>query len=143
MTLIKRQESLIPTIWNELVENSFFTHPLNGHADKTIPAVNLSEDSDNFFIDIAAPGLTKELFKINLNKNKLTVSSEHQNSDIEINKSFTRKEFGFTSFSRTFTLPQAADLNSIDASYENGILSLLIPKKEEAKENLEREISIR
>ena len=58
-------------------------------------------------------------------------------------RNFTRNEFGFTSFSRTFTLPQAADLNSIDASYENGILSLLIPKKEEAKENLEREISIR
>jgi HSP20 family protein len=145
MTLIKRQEGLVPSVWNDFIENSLFSHTTNGHAAKTIPAVNLSEDNENFYIELAAPGLTKESFNIQLTKNKLTISAEQAVSTETENKTknFTRKEFGFSSFTRTFTLPQTADLDKIEGEYENGILQLIISKKEEAKENFERTITIK
>lgn len=141
MNLIKRQESFIPTVWDNLIENSLFNHATNGHSEKTIPAVNLSEDTDNFYIALAAPGLKKEKFNINLVKNKLTVSAE--NIEKEETKKFSRIEFGFSSFSRTFTLPNIADFSNIEATYVDGILNISIAKKEEAKENMERKIEIR
>lgn len=141
MSLIKRQESFIPSVWDNLIENSLFNHTSNGHSEKTIPAVNLSEDKDSFFIEVAAPGLKKEKFNINLVKNKLTVSVE--NAEKAETKKFTRIEFGFSSFSRTFTLPNIADFKKIEASYIDGILAISIAKKEEAKENLERTIEIK
>jgi HSP20 family protein len=141
MNLIKRQENFIPSVWDNLLENSLFSHSANGHSEKTIPAVNLSENKDNFFIEVAAPGLKKEAFTIKLVKNKLTVSVEKEEK--ETDKKFSRIEFGFNSFSRTFTLPNVANLNKIDASYTDGILTISIAKKEEAKEIAERNIEIK
>ncbi len=141
MNLIKRQESFIPTVWDNLIENSLFNQNSNGHSEKTIPAVNLSEDNDKFYIELAAPGLKKETFNIKLVKNKLTVSTNIEKT--ETDKKFSRIEFGYNSFSRTFTLPSIADFNKIDATYIDGILNITIAKKEEAKELAERNIEIK
>ncbi len=127
---------------DELLDN-FFT---KGISDQKIfhhaPAVNISETENHFELNLAAPGLSKESFKLNLEKNVLTVSSEIKSENKESNKRISRQEFNYASFSRSFTLPQTADMNNIEASYENGILSINIAKKEEAK-LLSREITIK
>ncbi len=143
MNLIKRQENLIPSVWDNFIENSLFTHSVNGHADKTTPAVNLSEDNDNYHIELAAPGLSKDKFNVELVKNKLTISADQTEEKKEEGKNYTRIEYGFSSFTRTFTLPQTADLNKINATYTDGILHLTVAKKEEAKENTNRLIEIK
>lgn len=106
------------------------------------PAVNIVEKEDGFRIDIAAPGLEKGDFKVNLEKDVLTVSSEKKAETEETKENFTRKEFHFSSFSRSFTLPDTVDSTKIEGKYENGILSLALPKREEAKVQPAREISI-
>jgi HSP20 family protein len=106
------------------------------------PAVNIVEKEDGFRIDIAAPGLEKADFKVNLEKDVLTVSTEKKAETEETKENYTRKEFQFSSFSRSFTLPDSVDSSKIEGKYENGILSLELPKREEAKVQPAREISI-
>jgi HSP20 family protein len=91
---------------------------------------------------MAAPGLTKEDFKINVENDVLTVSNEKKTETSEKNEKYTRKEFSYSSFLRSFTLPEIVDMEKINAGYENGILTLTLPKKEEAKPKSPREIKI-
>lgn len=106
------------------------------------PAVNIVEKEDGFRIDIAAPGLEKGDFKVNLEKDVLTVSTEKKAETEETKENYTRKEFHFSAFSRSFTLPDSVDSTKIEGKYENGILSLTLPKREEAKVQPAREINI-
>jgi HSP20 family protein len=98
-----------------------------------IPAANIKENERSFDIEIAVPGMKKDDFKINLENNILTVSTEKEEEKNEENKNYTRKEFMYGSFSRSFTLPKVVETEQIKASYENGILSIQLPKKDEAK----------
>lgn len=98
-----------------------------------VPAVNISENEAGFDIELAAPGLNKEDFKINLDKNLLTVSAEVKKDENVEAKDYSKKEFGYQSFSRSFTLPDSVDQTKIEAAYNNGILTLTVAKKEEAK----------
>ncbi len=145
MTLIKRQESLLPSVWNNLLESTLFTHPLNGHSEFTVPPVNLSEDKENFYIELAAPGMEKENFSLQLDKQILTVKAEKKTENIEVNedKTFSKKEFGYHSFTRSFTLPTTANFDKIDASYDKGVLNIIIAKKDEAKDTGVKHISIK
>ncbi len=106
------------------------------------PSVNIIETDENFKLELAAPGLSKDDFKINIEDDLLTVSAEKKSEQNEKTEKYTRKEFSFTSFKRSFTLPEIADIEKIAASYENGIMGLVIPKKEEAKAKPAREIKI-
>ncbi len=106
------------------------------------PAVNIVEDKDNFKVELAAPGLDKKDFKINVDGNVLTVSSEKNEEKKEDDKKFMRREFSYTSFSRSFTLPDTVHEDKISAEHKDGILTITIPKKEEAKEKPAREIKI-
>jgi HSP20 family protein len=110
----------------------------------TIPKVNVTENKDGFYLEVAAPGLKKEDFHINLDKNLLTIkaSKETREEDKEEGR-VTRREFNYTSFERSFTLPKSAEITAIEAKYENGILELTVPKKEEAKELPARQIEIK
>lgn len=119
----------LPTLFN--VEYGF-----------TKPSVNISESKEDFKIDVAAPGLEKEDFRINLNNNVLTVSSDKEEKKEEENDKFMRREFSYLQFSRSFSLPISADTEKINASYKSGVLSIVIPKKEEAKAKPVREIAI-
>ncbi len=101
--------------------------------DGFIPAANITENEKSFDIEIAAPGLKKEDFKINLENNVLTVSTEKEAEKKEETKNYTRKEFVYGSFCRSFTMPKTVETDQIKASYENGILKLELPKKEETK----------
>ena len=110
----------------------------------TIPAVNIKETSDNYEVEVAAPGMTKKDFRLVLEGNVLTISSEketqkEQSEDVR----YTSREFSYQSFSRTFTLQKdVVDTEKIQAKYEDGVLHLLIPKKEQAKQKQPKLIEI-
>lgn len=123
--------------------NDFFN--TSTPAMHNLPAVNVVEHQDGFRIDVAAPGLKKEDFKLNLNHNNLTISAyqETQKEDKESNgEKYTRREFSYSSFQRTFTLPTSIDADNIRASYTDGVLKIDVPKREEAKVKPARQIEI-
>lgn len=110
------------------------------------PSVNILKDEASFTLEVAAPGLKKEDFKLDLHENILTVSAkkESQNTAEDKNEkgNYTRKEFSYTSFERSFTLPDSVEQEDIQANYEDGILNILLPKKEDIQENKSRQITI-
>lgn len=95
-----------------------------------VPAVNITEEKNDFLVSLAAPGLKKEDFKINVDGNMLTISSEKEESMEENDKKFTRKEYSYSSFSRCFTLPEEISQEKIEAKYEDGVLKITLPRKE-------------
>lgn len=107
------------------------------------PSVNISETENAFQIAVAAPGLKKEQFELNVVDDQLNISAKSESKvETEEKGAFTRREFNFTSFSRTFTLPDVVNKDEIDAKYENGILNITLPKLEEAKVDNTRVIEI-
>lgn len=136
-----------------LIEN-FFGRDMNdffnaNHAVSSVPAVNVLEHQDGFRIEVAAPGLKKEDFKLNLNHNNLTISAyqetrkdDQTNEQSTDREKYTRREFSYSSFQRTFTLPTSVDADSIKASYIDGVLTIELPKREEAKVKPARQIEI-
>ncbi len=129
--------------FNDLFDSLLKDSYVNDRALSRVPAVNIAEADHAFEIELAAPGLKKEDFKLNLEKNVLTISAEKkaETSEKDEKKIMARKEFSYSTFSRSFTLPEIADVNNITATYENGLLNVVIAKKEEAKA-MSREISI-
>ena len=97
----------------------------------TIPAVNVRETEEGYFLELAVPGLTKEDFNISVEKNLLLVSSEKETSSESEEGKIRRKEFNYSSFRRSFHLPKSVDKDKIEAKYDNGVLNLTLPKKEE------------
>ncbi len=147
MALLRRTD-LMP-VWANLV-NDFFSNELSDWTSRhysdtntTLPAVNIKETNDSFVVEMAAPGMAKEDFKIELNHDLLTISSEKKDEkETKEGETYTRREYSYQSFSRSFTLPNTADSEKISAKYENGVLTLDIPKKEEAKPKPAKQISI-
>ncbi len=121
-----------------LLNDSFLNEKL---ATRT-PAVNIAKTDAQFEIELAVPGLSKEDIKINLDKNVLSVSADKKTETVDENKKFTKREYSFNSFSRSFTLPESADHSKIEADYTAGILKLTVAKKEEAKFQ-SREIAVK
>ena len=105
-----------------------------------LPAVNIHEDEKQFVLEFAVPGMNKEDFKINLEEQILTVSSETKEEKEEQEDNFTRREFYYNGFNRSFTIPENIDTNKIKADYKDGILKITLPKSKEAR--LSREIKI-
>jgi HSP20 family protein len=126
--------------------DNFFTGPTwpneESNVGVSVPAVNVTEDENQFNIEVAAPGMEKKDFKLDLNHNVLTISSEKTEKKVDDNKKITRREFRYTSFNRSFTLPNSVKEDGIKASYKEGILNISIPKKEEAKEKGPKHIEI-
>ncbi|MDE1206761.1 Hsp20/alpha crystallin family protein [Tenacibaculum larymnensis] len=100
----------------------------------TLPAVNIKENENEFTVDVAAPGMNKEDFQVNLENDILTISSERKENKEDTNDNYTRKEYSYMSFKRSFTLPKGiVDSEKIKATYKNGELKINIPKLEAAK----------
>jgi HSP20 family protein len=99
----------------------------------TMPAVNINETKDDYNVSLAVPGMKKDDFNIDMEGNMLTISCEKEEKKEEKEKKFTRKEYNYTSFSRSFTLPDEINRDKIEAKYEDGLLKVVLPKKEEAK----------
>lgn len=148
MTLIKFKNenpvmgrSRVP-YFNDLFNDLFENVVASDFRKSTLPNVNIRETADRYILEMAAPGLTKEDFKVNIENEILTVSAEKKSESDEKNEKYTRKEFSYTSFSRSFTLPEMVETEKINARYENGIMMIDLPKKEEAKPKGPREIKI-
>lgn len=149
MTLVKRNGSLLnplPMLWDDFFNRDLFDWSNSNFSDTNtnIPAVNIKETAQTYEVEMAAPGMTKKDFKVELDGNMLTISSEKTNQKEE-NESerYSRREFSYQSFQRTFTLQKdVVDIDKIQAKYENGLLQLVIPKKEEAKQKPPRLIQI-
>lgn len=150
MSLMKRNGNLYNT-FPSLFNDDFFTRDLfnwglsnNSNTGTTIPAVNIKETPNSFEVEMAAPGMKKNDFRIELDSNVLTITSEKQMApEQREGERYSCKEFSYQSFQRTFTLPkEVVDDDKIEARYENGVLHLVIPKKEEAKQKPARTIEI-
>lgn len=98
-----------------------------------VPAVNIAETEDAYEVELAAPGLGKEDFKINVDNDVMTVSAEKKTESDTMEKHYSKREYSYTSFTRSFTLPDSADQGKIEASYKDGVLRVSVGKREEAK----------
>ncbi|WP_052596622.1 Hsp20/alpha crystallin family protein [Aureispira sp. CCB-QB1] len=142
------KSNLLPTVSKFFDDdwNSLFNWSNRNFANNrtTLPSVNIKETTDEYCVEVAAPGMKKEDFHIELDNNTLTIKSEveHENEATE-GENFTRKEFCYQSFQRSFNLNnRVVDDSNIKATYQDGILSLTLPKKEEAKKKPARQIEI-
>jgi HSP20 family protein len=135
MTLLKRA-SLLPStssLFNDLFDDDRFMNYTPGNEWSRIPSANVIEDDNEFKIELAAPGMKKGDFKVDIDNGKLTISSEKEEEKEEKGDTYTRREFSFNSFCRSFLLPDSVDADKIKAKYEDGILRFDLPKKPEAK----------
>ncbi|TJY36346.1 Hsp20/alpha crystallin family protein [Pontimicrobium aquaticum] len=119
---------------------SVFTSNFN--TGMSLPKVNIKETADAYIVDMAVPGLKKSDFHLNLDNQALSISTELKEEKEHEEENYTRREFGYSSFKRTFTLPESVNEDKIDAKYKDGILSIYLPKKEEAKQKPARTIKI-
>lgn len=143
MTLVKfndiRKNALFPG-FNDVFESIFSDTFLNDRIVVRVPAVNISESKDHYHIELAAPGLKKQDFKIGVDDNQLNISVEQQTESND--RKYNKREYSYSSFVRSFMLPELADHANIDAAYEDGILKINVAKKEEAK-SVSRQIELK
>lgn len=142
MTLTKRTNNWLPSLIDEMFNQDF-----NGGSiitDKPfIPAVNVIEADNAFSLEMSIPGFKKEDVNIEIDQDVLTIQSEVETSREEKTEQFTRKEFSKKSFKRSFNLPETVNQDRIEANYENGILTISLPKKEEALPQPKRMITLK
>lgn len=131
---LKTLDSFLDSLLNDL--------PVTNNSTLNFPAVNIAETKDDYELEFNVPGRKKEDFKITIDKNILTVSFEKKEDQKEEGKQFIKREFVTQSFKRSFTLDEKINTEDINASYEDGLLHLTLPKKEEVKV-LPKEIAIK
>lgn len=119
----------VDDVFGPLFSDSFLTDRFVSR----VPAVNIAETADAYQIELAAPGLKKDDFKINVDKDVLTISAEQKTESKSDEKHYSKREYSYTSFTRSFTLPDSIDHTKIDANYKDGVLYVQVGKKEEAK----------
>ncbi len=144
MTLVKWRNGKVPA-FNYLVDEFFNRnsyHPITSEYQNSTPAVNIQETNTDFLVEVAAPGFQKSDFTVEVDNNKLIISSNRENANDESGIHFTKREFSYGSFQRTFTLPESVKGDKITGKYEDGILKLKLPKREEALIKPAREIKI-
>ncbi|MCW5907168.1 MAG: Hsp20/alpha crystallin family protein [Chitinophagales bacterium] len=131
--------------FSSIIDNFFendFPHLTRNEFFKTPALVNVKDTKESYQIEVAAPGFKKEEFSVKVDGNILTIAAESKKETETTEEKYTRKEFNFSSFSRSFTLPKTIDVTKVGAGYDNGILTVTLPKKEEAKENPQIEVKI-
>jgi HSP20 family protein len=148
MSLIKRNNggllpsfSSLPSLWSDFFDDRFFNVDLP-EVSGFMPAVNIKESKNDFKLELSAPGFSKNDFKVKVEDDVMTISAEKKEEKEEKNERYARREFYHNAFSRSFTLPSSVKSEKVEAHYENGILQLVIPKKEEAKASVVKEVAI-
>jgi HSP20 family protein len=145
MSLIKKDVGYVPTLSNffdDFFTRDLFNWPSSSSTGTSIPKVNIYETDSEFHVEMAAPGMTKDDFKVELDNNMLTISSQKETETEDEKKNYQRREYSYQSFVRTFHLPDSAEAEKINAKYLDGVLNLVIPKKEEAKRKPAKTIKI-
>lgn len=139
----KRYFPAIPSFFEELPRHPFFNWGNTNADEETVPSVNIRETKDNFEVEMAAPGMEKKDFQIELDGNRLTISSEKEYSEEDKEEGYSRREFSYRSFQRSMMLPKdVVDEDKIQASYKNGLLHITIPKRENAKQRSAKRIEV-
>ncbi len=143
MTLVRKNTApYLPSVFDELLNTDWLGGRTSTFTNAT-PSVNIIEKDDAFTIEVAAPGLRKEDFNIQLDQDLLTISTEIKNEEeVKDQGKFTRREFNYSSFKRSFNLPESVNTADITAAYENGVLMIGLPKREEAQVQPSRLIEI-
>jgi HSP20 family protein len=139
--LVKRHSNHLPTLVSDFWGEDMFPQFEQQNWNLT-PAVNIVEDDHLFKVEVAAPGLGKENFKVHVEKNILEISSEKKEEEETKNGKYLRREFSYSEFRRTFSLPSYVDPEKINATHKDGVLTVEIPKKDEAKVNPRKQIEI-
>ena len=116
-------------VFDSIFNDTFFADRMVSR----VPAANISETADHFHVELAAPGLKKEDFKLKLERDVLSISVEQSNHEEQQNRNYAKREYSYSSFVRAFTLPESANVEGIEARYMDGVLCVDIPKREEAK----------
>ncbi len=149
--MLARINRTYPGFMDDFFGSDRYPKRYHNNGFKSLPAVNISEGENEFTVEVAAPGLEKKDFKIDLENDVLTISSVREDNEVdnkeenkkETNDQYTRREFAYSNFSRSFNLPDSVDAENITAAHKNGILNVSIPKKEEAKAKPARQIAVK
>jgi HSP20 family protein len=141
MNLIRKQTPFFPSLIDDFINNDWNVKVPS--LSTTMPAVNIKELDSQFEIELAVPGKRKDDFEIEVENGILSISSTEEEKQLNENGKFTRREFSYTSFRRSFTLPDSVDHTKIDASYKEGVLQVLLPKHKEAQPQPKKLIKIR
>lgn len=146
-TLSNRNSNVNFPTWSNWLDDIFNTDlpsvfTSNFDTGITLPKVNIKETADDYMVEMAVPGLKKSDFHIDLDNQVLSISTETKSENEKEEENYTRREFGYSSFKRTFSLPETVDEDKIQAGYTDGILRIQLPKKEEAKQKPARTIKI-
>lgn len=151
MTLaLRKNRSMIPSVMSDLLDTGRFFTPdvfdldtdLLNLTSSSVPSVNIIENPSDFKVELAAPGMERKDFKIEIDNNSLTISGEKKEEKKEDTENYRRREFSYNAFNRSFDLPENVIADKIDAKYENGILHLSLPKKEVTILKPKKEIKI-
>ncbi len=134
------KRSFGPFIMPRLFDDDFF--PVSSGRATSMPAVNIREDEKRFALELAVPGIDKKDLKIDISEDILTISSESKNESEDNRDGYKRKEFSYSSFSRSFQIPENVNREKIDANYRDGVLSVFLPKFEEEKSKISRQVKI-
>ncbi len=129
---VSKKNGGMPTVFDDFFRpfGEWFDNGGLLNKSMSMPAVNVTEHKDAYKVSLAVPGLKKDDFKIDVEGNMLTISSEKEENKEEKEKTYTRKEYNYSCFSRSFTLPDEIEKDKIDAKYEDGILNISLPRKE-------------
>lgn len=141
MSIIRRNNLAFPALMNEIFKPDWFGGMEN--LNNSVPAVNIKENEKDFELELAVPGRKKEDFNIEVDNNVLSVSSELKTEGEVAEDNYTRREFGFSSFKRAFTLPETIDEDKIKADYVDGILKFTLPKRKESLPKPKRLIALK
>lgn len=149
--LIRTNGGLFPSLFDDFLRPSPFLgsslfdvdfEMLPARVGFNVPSANITESEKDYLIELAAPGLTKKDFKVEMDNGMLTISAEKKEEKKEVEGAYSRREYSYNSFSRSFTLPENCKSDKIDAKYEDGVLKLMLPKKEITPMKSKKEITV-
>jgi len=140
--LARFNRNYVPAYWDDFFNDGFFNQLNSSTSNSNTPAVNVSEDESGYTIEVAAPGLSRKEFNLEVDDDILTISTEQKESKEEKKQNYLRREFNYHSFKRSFRLPETVDQEQIRATHKSGILTLSLPRKEEAVQNSPRQIAV-
>jgi HSP20 family protein len=144
---VLKRNDFLPSVFNDFFKpwNTWFDTPVGDMWGNvlSVPAVNVKENKDDFKISMAAPGMKKDDFNIDIDGNILSISAETKQEKEEKDAKYTRKEFNYSSFCRNFTLPDGVMKDKIAAGYTDGVLTLTLPKTEESRKTMAKHIAVK
>jgi len=141
--LARINKSYVPAYWDDFFNDNFFNQVNSRSSYENRPAVNVSENDKEYSIEVAAPGIDRKAFNLEIENDILTISTERKENKEGQKTNFLRREFNFQSFKRSFQLPETIDQEQIKATHDAGILTLTLPKKEEEVQKAPRQIEVK